>query len=167
MYRPHIANNYRIRARGTTLVSAAAVVAALLAHSNGLMSSSPRFYDDDPVVREVDTKDASDVREKRINLIYHQSKHLFATPGDKDDRRALNVNTVDEVPNSSWFVDRILGRDRSRRPMCKPASPRVMVRPNARRRGRVALTDGHRRRSTGSTPRGRDGFNGDRGFRHR
>jgi hypothetical protein len=111
MHRLHIANSYRIPGRMTGLVWTAIVIAALSAKSDGLMSSSLLFYDDDPVAREVDTKNASDVQERKINLIYHQSKHLFATPGDTEDRRALNVNTIDEVPDSSWFVDRILARN--------------------------------------------------------
>ena len=88
----------------------AIIVAALLAGTGGLLSSSPRFFDDDPVVREVDTKDASSVQPKAVKLIYNHVRHLFATPGDREDRRALNVNTIDEVPDSSWFVDRILSR---------------------------------------------------------
>ncbi len=32
-------------------------------------------------------------------------------PGERRDVRALNVNTVDEVPDSSWFTNRIGRRD--------------------------------------------------------
>ena len=110
MHRSHIANDRRIPGLVTGLVCTVVIVAAVLADTDGLLSSSPRFYDDDPMVREVDTKDASAVQEKTINLIYHHTKHLFDTPGDEEDRRALNVNTIDEVPESSWFVDRILSR---------------------------------------------------------
>ena len=88
----------------------AVVLAMLLVAGEGLWSSTPRFYDDDPVMREVDSKDASTVRRKAINLLYHETQHLFATPGDRQDRRALNVNTIDEVPDSAWFVNRILVR---------------------------------------------------------
>ncbi len=38
--------------------------------------------------------------------------NTFANPGVRHDVRAQNVNTVDEVPDSSWFVNRI-----GRRPM--------------------------------------------------
>ena len=96
-------------AASPALFCTALVVAALSARS-GLLSSSPRFYDDDPIGQEVDAKDASAVGEKTINLFYHHARHLFGTPGDREDRRALNVNTIDEVPDSSWFVDRILSR---------------------------------------------------------
>jgi hypothetical protein len=111
MNRSRIAHDRRIPGFVTRLACTVVIVAALLADTDGLLSSSPRFYDDDPVVREVDTKDASGVQPKSINLFYHEAQHLFATPGDEQDRRALNVNTIDEVPDSSWFVDRILARD--------------------------------------------------------
>lgn len=88
----------------------AVLLAILLVAGDGLWSSTPRFYGDDPVMREVDSKDASAVRRKAINLLYHETQHLFATPGDRQDRRALNVNTIDEVPDSAWFVNRILVR---------------------------------------------------------
>ena len=32
-------------------------------------------------------------------------------PGERRDVRALNVNTVDEVPDSSWFTNRIGRKD--------------------------------------------------------
>ena len=88
----------------------AVLLAILLVDGDGLGSSTLRFYDDDPVMQEVDSKDASAVRPKAINLLYHETQHLFATPGDRQDRRALNVNTIDEVPDSAWFVNRILIR---------------------------------------------------------
>ena len=37
--------------------------------------------------------------------------NTFAEPGERRDVRALNVNTVDEVPDSSWFTNRIGRRD--------------------------------------------------------
>ena len=33
--------------------------------------------------------------------------NTFAHPGERRDVRALNVNTLDEVPDSSWFTNRI------------------------------------------------------------
>ena len=94
----------------TGLVGTVVIVAALSVVADGLRSSSPHFYDDDPVAREVDTKDAAGVQPKNVNLWHDQARNLFATPGDREDRRALNVNTIDEVPDSSWFANRILAR---------------------------------------------------------
>ena len=36
-----------------------------------------------------------------------RSTNQFGSPGDRTAMRALNVNTIDEVPDSSWFVNRI------------------------------------------------------------
>jgi hypothetical protein len=91
---------------------AAALVAALLAtHPRG---AAPRFYDDDPAWREVDAEDASKVQVWEPNLLYDLTENLFAHPGDPDfERRAMNVNTVDEVPDGNWFTNRIGSRNMS------------------------------------------------------
>ena len=34
-------------------------------------------------------------------------ENQFGSPGDRTPMRALNVNTIDEVPDSSWFTNRI------------------------------------------------------------
>jgi hypothetical protein len=81
----------------------------------GLMSAAtdgqrPAFYSDDPIERVEDTQDASSVQLKEVNLVYDESRNLFGNPGDPEmNRRALSINTVDEVPDSSWFTNRIVG----------------------------------------------------------
>ena len=70
----------------------------------------PKFYGDDPIARVEDSRDASSVRPKSVNLIYDEASNLFGDPGDPNmNRRALSINTIDEVPNSSWFTNRIVG----------------------------------------------------------
>src|SRR6185503_14449313 len=87
------------------LVIVATVFAAFL---NG---ASPRFYDDDPIAREPETQDASAVQARDINLFVDLSINLFGRPGDQAQNvRALNVNTIDEVPDSNWFTNRIFAR---------------------------------------------------------
>ncbi|MCI0605487.1 hypothetical protein L0156_21090 [bacterium] len=72
------------------------------------VNAEPKFYSDDPVWEEVDTQDASGVQEWDINLVYDLTVNLFTKPGDKTPNvRAQNINTVDEVPDSSWFTNRI------------------------------------------------------------
>ena len=39
--------------------------------------------------------------------------NTFGKPGERRDVRAMNVNTLDEVPDSSWFTNRIGRRDMS------------------------------------------------------
>ena len=69
----------------------------------------PRFYSDDPIARVIDTRDASSVRPKSVSLIYDEASNLFGDPGDPDmNRRSMSINTIDEVPDSSWFTNRII-----------------------------------------------------------
>ena len=70
-------------------------------------SASNRFYGDDPIWEEVNSQDASGVKFYEPQLIYDVAENMFARPGDKDfNRRAQNINTVDEVPDGSWFTNR-------------------------------------------------------------
>ena len=96
-----------------TVHNAAAVLclAALLATAPEPAASTRRFLDDDPISREPDTQDASGVQQWDINLITDLAINLFGRPGDSNpDVRAKNVNTIDEVPDSSWFTNRIVAR---------------------------------------------------------
>ena len=86
-------------------------VAVVAAISTTLVGQKRRFFDDDPIARVVDTQDASGVRPKTINLVYDETLNLFGNPGDKDmDKRAQSINTIDEVPDSTWFTNRIGSR---------------------------------------------------------
>ena len=70
-----------------------------------------KFYDDDPLLREPETQDATGIEERDIELLYDLPYNLFARPGASPARvRAQNVNTIDEVPDSGWFTNRILAR---------------------------------------------------------
>jgi hypothetical protein len=69
------------------------------------------FRDDDPLAREPETQDASAASEWTIDLFVDLAINLFGRPGDAATGvRAGNVNTIDEVPDSSWFTNRILAR---------------------------------------------------------
>jgi hypothetical protein len=67
---------------------------------------APRFYGDDPLTRVVDTQDASGVQPRELSLYYDALINLFGRPGKKEVGRAASVNTIDEVPDSSWFTNR-------------------------------------------------------------
>jgi len=69
--------------------------------------TAPRFYDDDQIVRAVDTQDASTVQAREISLTYDAVINLFGRPGLPTVGRAEDVNTIDEVPDSSWFTNRV------------------------------------------------------------
>ena len=99
-------SSVRLR-RSTAAVIAIAAIALTTVTGGG----GRKFYDDDPLRREPETQDASGVAARDIELLYDLPYNLFARPGGSTARiRAQNVNTIDEVPDSSWFTNRILAR---------------------------------------------------------
>jgi hypothetical protein len=89
----------------------AVVCASLMAAAVAVSTAGRKFYDDDPIAREPETQDASGVGNREIDLIFDLSLNLFGHPGDTSANvRAGDVNTIDEVPDSSWFTNRILSR---------------------------------------------------------
>jgi hypothetical protein len=87
-------------------------VLALAIHTTLASTAGRRFYDDDPLAREPETQDASGAQPWDIELLYDLSYNLFVTPRrPATGVRAQNVNTIDEVPDSSWFTNRIGARE--------------------------------------------------------
>jgi hypothetical protein len=87
---------------------------AALALGGLARSAAPRFFPDDPLWIDDDKAlDASNVRPIEDTNGYDFVVNTFGEPGDRRDVRAMNVNTVDEVPDSSWFTNRIGRRDLS------------------------------------------------------
>ena len=84
----------------------------LLAASAALIAGAERrFFDDDPLTREPDTQDASKVAEWENVLLIDLATNMFGRPGDPTpDVRARDINTIDEVPDSNWFTNRVLAR---------------------------------------------------------
>src|SRR5262245_11057179 len=86
------------------LATALAVTASLLVTSS--QTASPRFYPDDPIAREPESQDAAKAKVYEIEQMYEMLANLFVTPDHKPSgARAENINTIDEVPDSSWFTN--------------------------------------------------------------
>ena len=68
--------------------------------------TTPKFYADDPLAQVIDTQDASKVQAREISLTYDALINLFGRPGLPQVGRAESINTIDEVPDSNWFVNR-------------------------------------------------------------
>jgi hypothetical protein len=84
------------------------VFAAAFSGWGSATATSPRFYRDDPIGREPESQDASRAAPSEIGDLYEMTYNLFAQPRYKPSgRRAQNLNTIDEVPDSSWFTNRI------------------------------------------------------------
>ncbi len=106
-------------ARFSTRFSTRARQAAFLVLSVGaisLLSTSAgtqgqRFYPDDPIAREPESQDASKAEPYDQAQMYELMYNLFVTSGyEPSGLRAKNINTIDEVPDSSWFTNRIGAR---------------------------------------------------------
>ena len=96
------------RRRGAAAALAGIVLAFATAPAAG---GGRKFYDDDPIAREPETQDASGVAARDIELLFDLAGNLFVNQNPPPERvRARNVNTIDEVPDSSWFTNRILAR---------------------------------------------------------
>ena len=93
---------------------AALVVASLAAVAVAVSAVPPHFFPDDPIWTDDDRAfDASGAREQEDSNGYDFVVNTFLNPGERRDVGAMNVNTLDEVPDSSWFTNRIGRRDMS------------------------------------------------------
>ena len=112
-FKVRLAHLGRLKA-GPTYVSvavAATIAFALLGVT--ARTAGPRFLPDDPLEVDRDTQfDASRAAPLDLSEFYDMIENSFSNPGNHETIRALNANTLDEVPDSSWFTNRI-----GRRPM--------------------------------------------------
>jgi hypothetical protein len=93
----------------TRTVALVILLGALAAAPGG--TQAPRFYGDDPIGREPEPQDASKVEPWKIGLLYDLGYQLVVTSRrTPSNTRAQNINTIDEVPDSSWFTNRIGSR---------------------------------------------------------
>jgi hypothetical protein len=81
---------------------------ALALFSTGASMQGPRFYPDDPIRRAPESQDASKAAPYDPSQMYELVFNLFVNSKHKaSGLRAKNINTIDEVPDSSWFTNRI------------------------------------------------------------
>ena len=93
------------------LLLAPVLVGVVIAGSAVLVAGRPaKFYKDDPLLADPETQDASHVKPWKVNESYDFIQNSFLDAGEHRDVRASNVNTLDEVPDSSWFTNRMGSR---------------------------------------------------------
>src|SRR5215471_2111305 len=93
--------------RTSTIIGALALVGvAAVAAASAINPFVPKFFPDDPIAREPAPKDASHVQSFPIHLSWDIMSSLFATEGSRTVQPAQDLNTIGEVPDSSWFVNR-------------------------------------------------------------
>ena len=87
----------------TALLLALAVTASSLT----LGAQTRRFFPDDPIWQEPMTQDVKNAVRYEPDLVYQTIENLFLRPGDRVlGQRAKNINTVDEVPDGPYYVNR-------------------------------------------------------------
>src|SRR5688572_11448026 len=88
-----------------TMICAAALAGALVAADE---RTAPRFLPDDPLPVDDDRRlDATGAVRRDLGRYADFVLNSFRSPGDPRDLPAKNVNTMGEVPDSSWFTNRI------------------------------------------------------------
>jgi hypothetical protein len=94
----------RIRRSAAPALILAAVLATTTLMASG---STQKFFNDDPVWVVPETQDASGVAKDDVSLFVDLAANLArGMRGPVTPARARNLNTVDEVPDSSWFTNR-------------------------------------------------------------
>ena len=96
-------NTSNLRRLAISLACAAAIWLAMPAGR----AAAPRFYTDDPLAKDPESQDASKVQPLKVSDQYDLVENSFLGAGEHIDVRAGNVNTIDEVPDSSWFTNRV------------------------------------------------------------
>lgn len=90
-----------------TQIRLTAVAIVTLVTTLTVSGQTRRFYPDDPIWREPITQDVKNANRYEPDLAYQTLENLFWRPGDDDiGQRAKNINTVDEVPDGPFFVNR-------------------------------------------------------------
>ena len=87
-----------------TLAMATTAAAATTLHPS---AAAPKFFEDDPVAVDRPTQDAGQIKPTEVKLFVDLSYNIARGFSATAPRRAANVNTIDEVPDSSWFTNRM------------------------------------------------------------
>jgi hypothetical protein len=88
------------------------VAATIVAAAATLRTSTPAFLPDDPIQVDDDRlMDAGGAVPIEGSNAYDFAEQTFFKPGERRPIPAVNVNTMGEVPDSSWFTNRIGRRE--------------------------------------------------------
>jgi len=91
-----------MRVTRTPLIGTLLLATVAVSHS-----AEPTFYADDPIATFPEPADASNTKARPASQGFDFVENSFLHRGERVDRRAGNVNTIDELPDSSWFTNRI------------------------------------------------------------
>ena len=85
-----------------------ALIAGLLVSLAATDAAAQKFFPDDPMLVDDDELDVPEKPEEiELSDMYDRFGHMFHDWGESPiGTEAVNVNTLDEVPDGSWFVNR-------------------------------------------------------------
>jgi hypothetical protein len=87
-----------------------AVIAGASVLVGAKAASGVRFYSDDPLWKLPPPLPVRDPLKRKIDYLYDFAINSVATPGQKQtpgaEIRSVNVNTLGEVPDSTWYTNR-------------------------------------------------------------
>ena len=106
-----------------------AIVIGLLVLQAAPWGQERKFYPDDPLLVDNDRLDVpAEPVEIALSDMFDRFGHIMTDLGDASRGEAQNVNTLDDVPDSSWFTNR-----HGVRRMCRGTNSSVApTRPRAR-----------------------------------
>jgi hypothetical protein len=84
-----------------------AAAAALFVVVASVSADGPRFLPDDPVRADPDTLPIAKPAAVSLSTLFDVLEHTFRHRPDGPPAPAANVNTLGEVPDSSWFTNRL------------------------------------------------------------
>lgn len=93
--------------RSRTIATAVSALALAAAVSTLGSAAAPRFFEDDPVWVDHDTQNATSITPIEVDLTTDLAYNFIIGGEPRQAVRAQNVNSVDEVPDSSWFTNRV------------------------------------------------------------
>ena len=65
-----------------------------------------KFYSDDPLMAEDRVDVTAKPAEVKLSDLYDLLRYSFEDTDNPEHGEAVNINTLDEVPNSAWFSNR-------------------------------------------------------------
>src|SRR5687767_13845440 len=81
-------------------------------------TNAPKFYPDDPLMTMPAPRDVGKPNSRKLSEYFDYFHHTLNTPGDLNTEvkqtPALSTNSIDEVPDSGWYVNRHYRRRMSR-----------------------------------------------------
>src|SRR3990170_3544013 len=78
-----------------------------------LQPSAKKFYNDDPLAKEPQPRSVTTLRNRKVGEASDFIQNSLSQLGERHTKdrliRARGLNTLDEVPDSSWYTNRHYG----------------------------------------------------------